>query len=131
MSMGGLDDSARRHASVEWFHGLANHDRNEIARRCSPENLALLRDHLVRCLAGSALPSDLTPQQFAEVVLDLRANELDWERAWMAAAVKADDRMLAGNTEEAVHALNAFAQDCPWQVFRAAALQEARLLLGE
>ena len=86
---------------------------------------------MARCLDGNPLPTELTPEQFSEVVLDLRANELDWERAWMAAAVKADDLMLAGNTEEAVHALNVFAQDCPWQVFREAALHEVTRLLGE
>ncbi|MGM9426905.1 hypothetical protein [Hydrogenophaga sp. MI9] len=90
-----------------------------------------LQEHVARCLDGNPLPTELTPEQFAEVVLDLRANELDWERAWMAAAVKADDLMLAGNTEEAVHALNVFAQDCPWQVFREAALHEVTRLLGE
>ena len=125
------DDQALRQASIEWFHGLANHDHREIARRCSPESLERLRGHLALCLNGHPEPGDLTPQQFAEVVLDLRTNERDWERAWMAAAVKADDRMLAGQTEEAVHALNAFAQDCPWQVYREAALHEAALLLGE
>lgn len=125
------DDQALRQASIEWFHGLANHDHREIARRCSPESLARLRSHWVLCLNGHPAPRDLTPQQFAEVVLDLRANERDWERAWMAAAVKADDLMLAGQTEEAVHALQAFAQSCPWRSFREAALHEASLLLGE
>lgn len=131
MNLSGLGDRQRRQASSEWFHALANHDCGEIARRCSPENLSRLQDHVSHCLVGSPLPSDLTPEQFAEVVLDLRANELDWERAWLAAAVKADDLMLAGQTEEAVHALNMFAQDCPWQVFREAALHEVALLLGE
>lgn len=131
MNVSGLDDRQRRQASTAWFHVLANHDRSEIARRCSPENLSRLQDHVSQCFVGSPLPSDLTPEQFAEVVLDLRANELDWERAWLAAAVKADDLMLAGQTEEAVHALNAFAQDCPWRMFRAAARQEVFLLQGE
>lgn len=131
MSLGGKANQARRQASVEWFHALANHDRSEIARRCSPEFLERLRDHLALCLTGQPVPEALAPEQFAEVVLDLRANELDWERAWMAAAVKADDLMLAGQVEEAAHALSAFAQECPWRMFREAAIHEAGRLLGE
>ncbi|WP_374412755.1 hypothetical protein [Hydrogenophaga sp.] len=129
--MGGKANQARRQASVEWFHALANHDRSEIARRCSPEFLERLRDHLALCLTGQPVPEALTPEQFAEVVLDLRANELDWERAWLAAAVKADDLVLAGQVEEAAHTLNAFAQDCPWHTPREAALREACRLQGD
>ncbi|MFP8779427.1 hypothetical protein [Hydrogenophaga sp. RWCD_12] len=128
--MDGVDDKARRQASIAWFHDLAIHDRNEIARRCSPDTEALLRAHVALCLSGQDVPPRLTPEQFAEVVLDLRANERDWERAWMAAAVQADDRMLAGQVEEAGHVLSEFAKACPWGALRQEAQAEAERIGG-
>lgn len=121
----------QRKASTDWFNGLSRLDRSELARCCSPEAVERLRHHVALCRIGQPVPGGLTPEQFAEVVLDLRANELDWERAWLAAAVKADDLVLAGQVEEAAHTLNAFAQDCPWHTPREAALREARRLQGD
>lgn len=130
MSAQGLDETARRSASIGWFHQLAELDRDEIARRCSPENLARLQDHLALCLQGAEPPGIMEPAQFAETVLDLRSNERDWNRATMAAIIRADDLMLAGQTEEAVQVLLAFAASCPWTLFRETAKNQADQLSG-
>jgi hypothetical protein len=111
------DGEARRAASAAWFHAFAELGRDEIARRWAPETERRLADHLAWCLTGVEMPAVRTAEQFAEVVLDLRANERDWERAWMAAVVEADDLVLAGQEEEAAHTLNEFARACPWTVF--------------
>ncbi|MBL8386778.1 MAG: hypothetical protein JNK17_00930 [Hydrogenophaga sp.] len=128
MSILGVGEATQRKASTDWFRGLARLDRSELARCCSPEAVERLRHHVALCRIGQPVPGGLTPEQFVEVVLDLRANELEWERAWLSAAVKADDLVLAGQMEEAAHTLNAFAQDCPWYALREAALREASVL---
>ena len=124
MSADGVAEETRRKASTEWFHGLANHARGEIAHRCSSESVARLQEHVALCLTGQQVPEQLTPEQFAEVVHDLRDNELEWERAWLNAAVMADDLLLAGQAEEAVHALSAFARTCPWIAWTLVCCQE-------
>lgn len=130
MSADGFDDGARRTASIDWFHSLAELGRDEIARRFSPVNLARLQAHVQLCLAGAELPWIGTPEQFAETVLDLRANESEWNRATMSAIIRADDLMLAGQAEEAVQVLQSFAASCPWLLFREVAQNQADLLLG-
>ena len=88
MSADGFDDGARRTASIDWFHSLAELGRDEIARRFSPVNLARLQAHVQLCLAGAELPWIGSPEQFAETVLDLRANESEWTRATMSATTR-------------------------------------------
>ena len=131
MSNDGVNEETRRVASIEWFHGFAQLGRDEMARQWTPEIEGRLREHVALCLTGIEMPGIRTPEQFAEVVIDLRANESDWDRATMAAIIRADDLALAGQTEEAVHVLHAFAASCPWKLFAAVARDQAARLLGE
>lgn len=126
--MDGADDKARRQASTEWFHSFAKLGRGELARRWTPEMERRLKDHVALCLTGVEMPGARMPEQFAEVVIDLRASESDWNRATMAAIIRADDLVLAGQTEEAVHVLHTFAAFCPWVLFREVAQDQAGLL---
>jgi hypothetical protein len=124
------DHDALCTASIDWFHRLADLGAEQIAARYSPESLARLKAHMALFLDGAELPVIWTPAQFAETVLDLRSNETDWNRATMWAIIRADDLMLAGQTEEAVQVLLAFAASCPWVSFREAAENQAGLLPG-
>lgn len=124
------DDDARRDVSVDWFHQLAGGDRDEIARRFTPESLARFQAHVALYLEGAEVPRIRTPEQFAETVLDLRANESGWNRATMSAIIQADDLLLAGQTEEAVQVLLTFAASCPWLLFREVAKNQASQLQG-
>lgn len=124
------DQDVLRTASIDWFHQLAELGSDQIAARFSPASLARLQAHVVLCLDGAELPAIRTPAQFSETVLDLRANESDWNRATMSAIIRADDLMLAGQTEEAVEVLLSFAASCPWVLFREAAENQAGLLPG-
>ena len=126
--MSDADDKALHNASITWFHGFAALDRDEIARLWTPEIERRLIDHVALCLTGVEMPGVRAPEQFAEMVLDLRSNEGDWNRATMAAIVRADDLVLAGQTEEAVQVLHAFASSSPWVLFREVALDQASLL---
>lgn len=128
VSAGDLD--AQRTASINWFHQLAELGADQIAARFSTESLARLQAHVALCLDGAGLPGICSPTQFAETVLDLRANESDWNRATMSAIIQADDLMLAGQTEEAVQVLQAFAASCPWTLFREVAEDQAGQLPG-
>lgn len=130
MTADGRDDGTRRTASIDWFHQLAALGRDEIAHRFSAENQTRLQTHVALCLDGANLPLIGTPVQFAETVLDLRANECEWNRVTMSAIIRADDLMLAGQTEEAVQVLLAFAASCPWVLFRQVAENQASQLNG-
>lgn len=124
------DQDVLRTASIDWFHQLAELGSDQIAARFSSASLARLQAHVVLCLDGAELPAIRTPAQFSETVLDLRANESDWNLATMSAIIRADDLMLAGQTEEAVEVLLSFAASCPWVLFREAAENQAGLLPG-
>lgn len=124
------DHDVLRTASIDWFHQLAELGSDQIAVRFSPENLARLQAHVALCLDGAGLPGICSPTQFAETVLDLGANESDWNRATMSAIIQADDLMLAGQAEEAVQVLLAFAASCPWTWFREVAEDQAGLIPG-
>lgn len=131
MNRNGMDDAGRRAASTEWFHAFSALGRDEIARQWTPEIEGRLAAHLAWCLTGAGMPEVRSPEQFAEVVLDLRASEADWHRSTMAAVIRADDLVLAGQAEEAVHVLHAFAAACPWVLFREVARDQASQLQGE
>lgn len=119
------DQDVLRTASIDWFHQLAELGSDQIAARFSPDSMVRLQTHVTLCLEGAELPGISRPAQFAETVLDLRANESDWNRATMSAIIRADDLMLAGRTEEAVQVLLTFAASCPWILFRAVAENQA------
>lgn len=126
--MSAVDEGTRRKASTEWFHELAELGREEIAGRWTPEIERRLAVHVALCLRDVGMPAVRTPEQFAEVVLDLRDNESGWNRATMAAIIRADDLVLAGQKEEAVHVLDAFAASCPWVLFCEVVQDQASLL---
>jgi hypothetical protein len=114
-----------RDSLTEWFHALADQPHEELLRLGSPETIAQFRTHVARSTPGHPLPGELNASEFAEAVVEFRRNESAWNRATMAAIIKADDLFNSGKTAEAAESLKAFAASCPWALFKEAALNQA------
>ena len=114
-----------RNALTEWFHDLAGKSAEDLKHASSPANLDKLRAHISLSLPDCSPPDDLKGERFAEVVLQLRANEIAWNQATMAALIKADDLFKNGQASEARSELQAFAANCPWSLFKEVALDQA------
>lgn len=114
-----------RDSLTEWFHALADQPHGELLRLASPKAIAKFRAHVARSTPGHPLPDELSASEFAEAVVEFRRNESAWNRATMAAMIKADDMFKTGRTTEAAASLEAFANSCPWALFKEAALNQA------
>lgn len=114
-----------RDSLTGWFHSLAENTPDALATLASQKNIDLLRLHVSRSTPDYLLPETLEPSEFAETVLAFRQNESSWNRATMAALIKADDLFKAGSAIAASESLKAFAASCPWSLFKEAALNQA------
>lgn len=114
-----------RDSLTEWFHALAEHPHDELIELASSENIEQFQKHVARSTPKYPLPAALSASEFAEAVFRLRRNESAWNKAAMAALIKADDLSKAGFVAEAVKSLEAFASSCPWALFKEVALNQA------
>jgi len=114
-----------RDSLTEWFHELAAHTHEELLALASPKNVGQLQRHVARSTPEYPLLGELSASEFAEAVSEFRQNESAWNRATMAALIKADEMFKADRKEEAAESLEAFAASCPWALFQEAALNQA------
>lgn len=120
-----MPDDPDRDGLTEWFHALAKLGYEEICDQATRENIDKLSLHIQRSVPEYSLPSDLTTEQFAEAVHELRKNESVWNQATMASLIRADDLFKVGLVHEAVQELHRFAASCPWALFKEAALNQS------
>lgn len=116
---------AERDSLTDWFHALAEHSADALVGLATDENIALLRLHISRSTPDYPLPEQFEATEFAKAVTTFRENESAWNRAVMAALIKADDLFKAGSISEAAETLHAFASSCPWALFKEVALNQA------
>ncbi len=114
-----------RDSLTEWFHELAELQNEELLVLASSENIEKLQKHVARSTPAYLLPDRLSAGEFAEAVIEFRRNESSWNRATMAALIKAEDLFKAGNKAQAAESLVAFAASCPWVLFQEVALNQA------
>jgi hypothetical protein len=107
-----------------WFHALAELPHDELIRQASPDTISRLQTHAARNILGYPIRSAMNPEDFAATVLALRHSEGSWNRATMAAILKAEDLHNAGQKAEAAASLEAFAKTCPWLLFQEVALDQ-------
>lgn len=88
-------------------------------------NRAALSSLVEACLHDKPALHALTPQDFAEYVVGLRANERQWNHALCDALIRADDLSHTEGEAAAASALRSFADSCPWSQFRKIALSQA------
>jgi hypothetical protein len=77
------EGESRSNGQIEWFHWFAAQPKEAIASQASEVNRARLTQFVDSSLPGYSFPTDLSPEQFAEAVQDLRTNESGWNRSLM------------------------------------------------
>ena len=116
---------SERDSLTDWFHALAERSSDALVGLATVENIALLRLHVSRSTPDYPLPDTFETSDFAEAVVNFRESESAWNRAVMAALIKADDLFHEGSISEAAETLHAFAASCPWALFKGVALNQA------
>ena len=112
-------------AQIEWFHQFAALPPDQLALQASEAN-RLAFAHLVKvCLPDHNAPEGQSPEEFASTVLALRENERQWNRALSSALIQADELHKSYGWQPAIAKLEAFAESCPWQLFREVARDQA------
>ena len=112
-----------------WFHDLAD----EIASgRChlDPNTRESLGRFLELQLPGYPLSDSEGDSKLIDDILNLRANEVAWNRSLQAAMVRADNASRAGSALVARQELERFSRECPWSLFSQIALDQAALYGG-
>jgi hypothetical protein len=113
-----MHDRTSRDEQIGWFHELASLPRAQLVAEASVQNLTAFRNLMKCCLPNHPAPEDLSAEEFAAAVVNLRENELEWNRALMSALVKADDLNASHGRSHAADSLRSFANSCPWQLFQ-------------
>jgi hypothetical protein len=108
-----------------WFHHFADAPRETLVATATPANRARLSAMTKVCLTEPPVLGALSPEDFADYVLCLRANERRWNQALSDTLIRADDLFQSEGKPAAVAALRTFASSCPWSSFRIVALDQA------
>lgn len=112
-------------ARIDWFHEFADLSQEQLMIEATAQNRAALSSLVEACLHEKPEFHTLSPQDFAEYVIGLRANERLWNHALCNALIEADDLSQAEGKKAAASALRSFAESCPWSQFRQLALIQA------
>lgn len=119
------EDESQMDEQIEWFHSFAEQPVPAIATHASDANREAIARFVALCLPDHTFPTNLSPEQFAEEVKELRGNEMTWNRSLMAALAHADDLASSGDAQAAAAALESFASSCPWAFFAEVARNQA------
>lgn len=114
-------------AQFEWFHQLAELPPDQLAQQATPANQAAFAAFVEASLPGHVAPLADSGEAFAKLVLDLRQNDIRWNKALMAALIEADDLFKAREPSKAVSLLESFASNCPWLLYREVALDQSEV----
>lgn len=112
-----------------WFHQFADLPRQQLIAQATPDNRAALSALIEACLSDRRPLDPLSPEAFADYVLELRINERRWNQALGSALVHAEDLSQSEGAAAAASALRAFARSCPWLQLRDVALNQASFYL--
>jgi hypothetical protein len=101
-----------------WFHHFADLPREQLAAQATAANRTALSALIDACLPETPALDTLAPEEFADYVLGLRANERQWNQALGSALNHAEDLFQSEGKSAAASALHTFADSCPWSLFR-------------
>jgi len=100
----------------EW-HEFADQRPEEIEGRFASDGRELLGRILREAIGGAPVGDFSSSSEFAQYVIDLRANERAWSRHLGDAIVAAQSWLDQGNPEAAEQVFDEFETECPWQMF--------------
>jgi len=113
-------------AQIEWFHQFAALPPDQLALQASEANRSAFANLVRACLPDHGAPEGQSPAEFASTVHAIRENERQWNRALSSALIQADGLHKSQGSQSAISILEAFAESCPWKLFREVARNQAR-----
>ena len=111
---------------IDWLHRLAKLSHAELAAKFDVSAQTKLMKLVELCVSGVVVPTDLSAEEFAQWIHDLRDSERDWNRSLGVAILSAEDAHTAGDAAGAARSLRDFASQCAWLPLREIAEGEAR-----
>jgi hypothetical protein len=120
-----MTEESKLAEQVEWFHQFSGQSLSDLASQASEVNRRAFARLVATCLPGHSAPQGQSPEEFAATVQQLRANERQWNQALCAALIQADDLLKSKGWQAAASKLEAFAESCPWKLFREVANDQA------
>lgn len=111
-------------AQVAWFHDLAAEVSDGLSELDAATRACLVQ-FVEAHLLGHPFSGAESESELIEIIRDLRANELAWNRALQAAILRADDAFGGGDAPRARQELEKFSRECPWRFFSEVALDQA------
>lgn len=105
---------------------MAELAHEDLVARFDDETKESLSKLVSLCLPNQTVPENISPEEFAFWVHDLRKSERDWNRALVAVIINADDAYANGNKSTSVRILCEFVAECPWVPLKDIAGEEAR-----
>lgn len=104
---------------------MAELAHEDLVARFDDESKESLSKLVRLCLPNQTVPENITSEEFAFWVHDLRKSERDWNRALGVVIVNADDAYANGNINTSVRILCEFVAECPWVPLKDIAEEEA------
>lgn len=109
-----------------WLHDMADLSHEDLVGLFDAAAHQKLKQLVNLCLVGQSVPTDLSAEEFAHWIHDLRGSERDWNRSLGSTLLKAEELQAAGDRKGAVAVLEQFASQCSWVPLRDIAEGEAR-----
>lgn len=121
-----LGEVEMQDALIGWLRDSGELTHAELIEQFDQSAHQRLIDLVQHCVEGLTVPSNLTADEFAHWVHDLRRSHLEWNRALGQALLDAEDAHADGKQNAAVQLLTKFAKDCSWLPLRDIAEGEAQ-----
>lgn len=113
-------------ALIGWLRDVGELSSAELVAQYDQSAHQRLHDLVANCVEGLTVPGDLTVNEFAQWVHDIRRSHLEWNRALGQALLDAEDARFNGDRNAAVLLLTKFATQCAWLPLRVIAEAEAQ-----
>lgn len=104
------------HELIERWHKFAAQSKEEIAAQFNDETRSLFAEFYTKSFNDASLQGArwASAEEFAQYVLEFRANERDWSRQLGDTLLRANDLIEEGRKDDAMHELRTFRDICPW-----------------
>lgn len=106
-------DIERRDQMFGKLHQLAELSSAQLKENFTPDNVKFIRELVSEFWVNKTVNDELTPDQFADIVHALRAEEREWSKKLGAMIVAAEDRLKEGDTKEIEKYFDYFLKNCP------------------
>jgi hypothetical protein len=111
---------------IGWLRDAGELSHAELVAQFDQLTHSRLIDLAQHCVEGLTVPSNLTAEEFAHWVHDIRRSHLEWNRALGQTLLESEGACADGKIDVAVQMLTKFAAACPWVSLRAIANGEAQ-----